>query len=346
MLLGIFNHFRLTWHLIRDKRVNGWLKFFLVTLPLVYAAIPLPDDAAPVIGMLDDMIFMGLATLIFIALCPNTVVAEHRLRLLGRSRDSSTNLDYYRHPNETRDLAIGFAITSGLLAIFGYLAGVLGLLFLLLGYIGARVMRGQIMGNAVQITEAQLPQLFSAFQAARRNLTPVNVDLYVTQDPRMNAYAFGYSEPYVVVLTSGLVEKLSQQEIQAIIGHELGHIHLGHVRLINLMSGMGGWLRLFFYRWSRSCEYSADAVALQVCNGNAEPVVTSLLKLSSGLNNVPVDLQAFLHQSEQGGGESSVAEILSTHPFISNRIRRLVEMANNWSSTQDDGRLTPEGIAP
>ena len=71
-----------------------------------------------------------------------------------------------------------------------------------------------------------------------QHLSPVNVELFVTQEANMNAYTYGYSEPYNIILTSGLVERLNEAEIQAVIGHELGHIYFGHVRLTNLMGGL------------------------------------------------------------------------------------------------------------
>ena len=146
----------------------------------------------------------------------------------------------------------------------------------------------------------------------------------------MNAYTFGYEEPYTIVLTSGLVERLTPVEIQAVIGHELGHIHLGHVQLINLMSGLGSVVRLPFYRWSRSCEYSADAIALMASGKDPKPVITSLLKLSSGLADVSVDVEAFLRQVETDRTRTaSLAELTSTHPFIHNRIQRLMEQNQN-----------------
>ncbi len=56
MIEKIFNHFQLTWRLMRDQRVQSWLKLFIVIIPLIYVAIPAPDDFIPIIGLLDDLI--------------------------------------------------------------------------------------------------------------------------------------------------------------------------------------------------------------------------------------------------------------------------------------------------
>lgn len=332
MLLKFYNHLRLTWRLARDDRVNIFLKLFLVLVPFAYTLFPLPDDLLPVVGLLDDILFFGLCSLIFIALCPPAVVTEHKMKIEGKTQEKPVPLDTHRYPSENRDLALGFGITFFVLLLSGYLGGIIGTLLFALGYISAAVMRSQMMNNGVQVTESQFPHIHEPFQAAQNHLPPRKVDLVVTQEPKMNAFTFGYQEPYTVILTSGLVERLTSEELQAVIGHELGHIHFGHVRLTTLMMGLGGLPRLLFYKWRRSGEYSADAVALVASNGIPQPVVSALLKITSGMTDVPVDVEAFLSQTEEDDDTlASVAQLTSTHPFINKRIKNLVEQASHNS---------------
>ena len=353
MLIDLFNHFHLTWRLLWDRRVNAWLKVFVIGLPVVYTLIPLPDDILPVIGLLDDVIFVGICTLIFNALCPVSLVNEYRQMLRGQASGEWSNLDMYRYPNERRDLAIGFAILIGLIALPGYLAGVLALALFGLGYLTTRLMRSRMLGNAVQVTPRQLPHLYRILEQTRQQLPPAQINLFVAQDPNMNAFTFGYDAPYSVVLTSGLVERLDEAEIKAVLGHEIGHVLFGHTRLINMMTGLGGWLRALFYLWNRSCEYSADAIALMASDFRPEPAISMLLKLSSGLKDVQIDVQAFLDQvgaSNQAG--SPPAEWIGTHPLVNNRIRRLVELARQHAAAAQPqlpgsvARDTPLADAP
>ncbi|MBL7163909.1 MAG: M48 family metalloprotease [Anaerolineales bacterium] len=329
MLIKLFNHFRLTWRVANDKRVNLWLKLFLGGAPLVYAALPTPDDFLPVVGLLDEFVFLGLCTLIFTAASPMAVVNEHKRVIDGGGGNPGADLDLYRYPSEQRDLASGFVITFLLLILGGWYAGILGAILFGFGYLSAAIMRSRALSNAVQVTENQLAHLHGPLRAAQRHLPHKTVELFVTQNPVLNAYTFGYGEPYTIILTSALVERLTPEEIQAVIGHELGHVHLGHASLISLMSGLGGIARLLFYRWSRSCEYSADAIALLASDGDPKPVVSSLLKLSSGLTDVSVDVDSFLRQADgENGAAASVAELTSTHPFMNNRIKNLVQQTS------------------
>ena len=53
-------------------------------------------------------------------------------------------------------------------------------------------------------------------------------ELFVSQTPFLNAQAIGVDKPFIV-LNSALVESLNEEELLAVIGHELGHCLSGHV---------------------------------------------------------------------------------------------------------------------
>src|SRR5204863_422935 len=53
-------------------------------------------------------------------------------------------------------------------------------------------------------------------------------ELYVMVDPTPNAFTYGHTRPFIV-LTSGLVDMLDDEERFFVIAHELGHIKAAHV---------------------------------------------------------------------------------------------------------------------
>ncbi|MBP7927909.1 M48 family metallopeptidase, partial [Patescibacteria group bacterium] len=89
------------------------------------------------------------------------------------------------------------------------------------GFIYIRLLQAQQLGNSIKITEHQLPDIYRLVKHCTRRLglkkTP---NVFITQDPTMNAYTMGFKTPYIIVLNSGLVEKLSPQELTFVIGHE------------------------------------------------------------------------------------------------------------------------------
>jgi hypothetical protein len=66
---------KLIYRLMGDKRVNPFLKLLPIG-GLIYFIVP---DLA--IGPLDDAAVIGLASYLFIELCPDNVVQEHRQKL-------------------------------------------------------------------------------------------------------------------------------------------------------------------------------------------------------------------------------------------------------------------------
>ena len=88
ILSGLGNHFRLTWRLMVDKRVQILSKAIVVLLPLLYVLYPKDafDDFYPLIGLLDDMIIFGfsLCTIFFKAsgvACPLVWILYHKTPL-------------------------------------------------------------------------------------------------------------------------------------------------------------------------------------------------------------------------------------------------------------------------
>ena len=57
--------------------------------------------------------------------------------------------------------------------------------------------------------------------------------LRVADDDALNAFATGLNEKqYSITVTRGLIDALNDQEIEAVLGHELTHIRNGDVRMM------------------------------------------------------------------------------------------------------------------
>ena len=62
-------------------------------------------------------------------------------------------------------------------------------------------------------------------------------DIYIIDDPALNAFSTGRDPDHAsVAITSGLLDKLNRDELQGVIGHEIGHINNRDIRLMMLAS--------------------------------------------------------------------------------------------------------------
>src|SRR5471030_1087914 len=90
-----------------------------------------------------------------------------------------------------------------------------------------------------------------------------------------NAFATGLNQrQYAITITTGLLKALNDQEIEAVLGHELTHIRNGDVQMMVIavvIAGVVGFLGELFFRsftnfgyygggsWSSSSSSSSDS---------------------------------------------------------------------------------------
>ncbi len=214
------------------------------------------------------------------------------------------------------------------------------------GLFGERQLRLAFQANAVRVSERQYADLHEQLLRVCRTLdvdTPP--ELYVSQTPVVNAGALGMNDPFIV-LNSSILEVLAPDEVETIIGHEVGHIVSGHVLYRTLLVLL---LRLSLFRypiaglvarpvlyalleWYRKSELSSDRAGLLAVQ-DPDASMRGLMHLAGGSRGRTLDLDAFLEQSEayrsEGGLLDSVYKVLNilgaTHPFAVVRVAELRE---------------------
>src|SRR5215208_1049290 len=130
---------------------------------------------------------------------------------------ANLNKDQYIHPADSRALAALRAIP-----------GIDTALKKLLAVTGESAIRVIFTASAVKVTPQQCPDLHAKLQIACTTLGVDMPELFVQQSPIVNAFTGGVERP-VIVLHSSLLERLTDEEVLAVIAHEVGHIHAEHV---------------------------------------------------------------------------------------------------------------------
>ncbi|MFC9581626.1 M48 family metallopeptidase [Streptomyces yangpuensis] len=253
----------------------------------------------------------------------------------------------YEHPAD-RSALVALRKLSGFDTVFKALSGLLP----------ERSLRLLFLSDSVRVGETQFPHLHAMLRDACYILDLEKVpQMYVQQDPRPNAMCIGLDEPIIVVTTS-LVELLDEEEMRAVVGHEVGHALSGHsvyrtilLFLTNLALKVA-WIPLgnvaimtlvtALREWFRKSELSADRAGLLV-GQDVTASMRGLMKLAGGNHLHEMNVDAFLEQAdeyEKGGDlRDSVLKILNmlprTHPFTTVRAAEL----KKWSQSRDYQRI-------
>jgi len=96
------------------------------------------------------------------------------------------------------------------------------------------------------VTRQEQPALYNLLEnlCISRGITMPT--LRVADDDALNAFATGLNEKqYSITVTRGLIETLDDQEIEAVLGHELTHIRNGDVRMLVIAVVIAGVISFF-----------------------------------------------------------------------------------------------------
>ncbi|CBG40493.1 zinc metalloprotease HtpX [Helicobacter mustelae] len=206
--------------------------------------------------------------------------------------------------------------------------------------------------------EQKIYNLFhDLLNSARLPFTP---KLYIIDAPYMNAFASGWnSRNSLIALTTGIIDRLSDEELQAVMAHELSHIRHGDIRLtlcVGILSNilllianyavfflLGGNRRegantarnillilqfvlpiftfLLQMYLSRSREYMADSGAAYLMHDN-RAMIRALQKISQDYSEN--DYKNLDINPTRKAAYIFSEDAFSTHPSIKNRIAVLL----------------------
>jgi len=125
--------------------------------------------------------------------------------------------------------------------VAGIAAGVAFVLTLLSFYGGSSVLLG--MSQAREIRKADDPQLFNVVEELCLAGGIPMPKIYVIDDTAMNAFATGRDPEHAsVAITKGLRQRLTRDELQGVMAHELSHVRHYDILYATLMAVMVGTL--------------------------------------------------------------------------------------------------------
>ncbi len=264
----------------------------------------------------------------------NTVPDRSRVRLPGISSRA------YEHPAD-RSALVALRKLTGFDVIMKNLASLFS----------DRSLRLMFMASSVRASDQQFPHLYQTMLDGAYILDLPRVpELFISQDPEVNAFALGTDKSFIVV-TTGLVDLMDAEEMRWVIGHELGHVLSGHgvyrtmlYYLTQLAARLAlvpfAWIGLKaviwgLEEWYRKSELSCDRAGLLACQ-DVPAARRALMKLAGGPQLAELSHDEFLRQAREYDAVPDVREGLlkllqllgTTHPFA---VVRFAEI-DRWAS--------------
>src|SRR6204780_2249228 len=202
------------------------------------------------------LLLAGLFVLVYVMVYAAALIAEVMI-------DSGRPADYYLAA-AARDLIKAFPYATGAAA-----------LWIVIAYFFHQSIVDAVTGGQ-DVTRQQQPRLYNLLENLCISRGIPMPKLKLIDSDALNAYATGLNQrQYAVTVTSGLLKALNDQEIEAVLGHELTHIRNGDVQLMVIaviIAGAVGFFAELFFRsftnfgwgygrgrsWSSSSSSSSD----------------------------------------------------------------------------------------
>lgn len=211
----------------------------------------------------------------------------------------------------------------------------------------------ELQGSHFRITHESCPELYSLIKEVEETLDITDrPKIYTKWGYDINGYTTGTKDNTLMMLNSGAVDLLSENQLKYIVGHEMGHIKSNHVlyhmmaeflpTIVSLIPGgnvLTAPIQLALLYWQRMSELSADRAGLLACQ-DKEAVLEAIVKMA-GLplkyfDNI--NEEAFLAQAEEfkkmhegfiNGAMANLTIMTSTHPWTVFRAAELVKWINS-----------------
>jgi len=285
--------------------------------------------------------------------------------------------------------AMLLAVMTVLFMIVGYLlAGETGMIIALIAAAamnlfswwnsGKMVLR---MHNAREVDEETAPGLVNIVRDLAENAGLPMPRVYVLETSQPNAFATGRNpENAAVAASTGLLDELSEEEVAAVMAHELAHIKSRDTLTMTITATLAGAISMisnfaYFFRGgrnngmgiigmliamfvapmaagivqmaiSRAREYEADRDGAEIC-GNPLWLASALRKIA-GLSGRSMNEQA---EASPATAHMFIINplngrafdgLFSTHPATENRIAALEALNEQWQSTHQQQKPRPQ----
>lgn len=214
---------------------------------------------------------------------------------------------------------------------------------------------GTLLATAITVDPRSFPCVYKLLEDCCRDLNiPIPHTVISNDIQGINAMATGTDDFAFIILGNFNLKLLTLEENKFIIGHECGHIAMGHVVYHSMGQFVGqlgsyipligealaGMVTLPLNTWMRSSEITADRAGLLCCK-DLRTAQRALLKIVGGFTDTShVDIDEYIRQSKEYLDVHYVGtyhEFFMTHPLIPKRLEALDLFAHSQMYYRESG---------
>lgn len=206
-----------------------------------------------------------------------------------------------------------------------------------------------LKGGHFQVTEESCPEVYNLVREVQKVLGVSYLPgIYTEWEYAINGYTTGLNDDSLMVLKSGAIDLMTDDELKFVVGHEFGHIKSKHVvlhtmadmfnvamSLLPIIGKLAEPVRYWLLYWQRMSEFTADRAGLLACQ-DIDVALNAIIKMAG----LPIKMfgknvrDGFLKQAEAfsldltGVTDTTIKTICiatSTHPWTVMRAAELIK---------------------
>jgi hypothetical protein len=168
-----------------------------------------------------------------------------------------------------------------------------------------------LQGHSFKVNEKLAPRLYESFVEVMKKLDfKESTEFFITNNPELNAFAVSRLEPdesHIININSGLIDKVDDDELKFIVGHEIGHLISNNANIAQLLDFVFVdqaetplMMQHKIAVWDKLSELTADRFGFMAC-GKLDKVLSCFFKMASGLSveRLNFDAKAFSVENEE-----------------------------------------------
>jgi len=168
-----------------------------------------------------------------------------------------------------------------------------------------------LQGHSFKVNEKLAPRLYDSFVDVMKKLDfQESTEFFITNNPELNAFAISRLEPdesHIININSGLIDKVDDDELKFIVGHEIGHLISNNANIAQLLDFVFVdqeetplMMQHKIAVWDKLSELTADRFGFMAC-GRLDKVLSCFFKMASGLSveRLNFDPKAFSLENEE-----------------------------------------------